>query len=188
MNYQAKVREYVLSQLRDVVGFKQTLQAIADTYEALDDKLQAIYKWQNIDEATGVILDYIGYLYGITREYFDIEQYFCVNAEHVNVEKYFFFENPQSNFLVPNGSLDDLHFRQRIKAKIASTFSKKTRNENINIIKNMTFADIVEISLNSAMNLDIHLIGANIFETDKTFSEIESILGDGVAINSLTIN
>lgn len=187
MNYQAKVREYVLSQFRNKEGFEQTLQAIADQYEDLDKKVSAVYDWQDINSAKGEILDYIGWLYGITREYFDISLYFSVNSEDLNVEKYIFFSKPETQYIIPSGSLDDLSFRQRIKAKIGAKFSRKTRNENIQIIKNMTFADEVLISNHSPMSLDITINGANLFITDKTFQEIESILADGVGINSLTV-
>ncbi len=187
MDYYSKLREYVLSQFRDLDGFKEILQATANQYTDLETELNLIGAWNNIDNAEGEILDLIGYLYGTSREYFDISQYFSVNSEDLNVEKYFHFEKPASAYIVPTGSLDDQYFRARIKAKIGAKFSNKTREDNIYIIKNMTFADSVKITLASPMMLDIVLTGDNILETDTTYSDIESVLGDGVGINSLTI-
>ena len=54
----------------------------------------------------------------------------------------------------------------------------------------MIFADNVEITKPSTMKLNINLVGDRdkMFITDKTLSEIEGVLGYGVALNSLTIN
>ena len=178
---------YLISQFRNVPEIMAVIGAVDDTYVDLKSKLDFVYNYYDLDKATGYILDYIGYLYGTTRDFFDISTYFRVNVDDVNKTKQFFFENPQSSIIAPNGSLSDLEFRQRIKAKIATVFSKKTRNENIFIIKNMTFADNVLITQESPMLLNIKLIGDNLFITDKIVADIEYILADGVGVNILEV-
>lgn len=187
-DFNSLTRSYVLSQLRDVKGFKETLQAIANQYTDLQSKVQFIYNYIDIDTAEGDILDLKGLLFGIIRNYFDISQYFKVNSLDINTSKYFFFEKPQSDTIVPAGILNDIIFRARIKAKIAHMFNNYTRNDNIFIIKNMTFSDNVIITKQENMNLNVHLYGSNIFLTSNTRGEIESILGDGVGLDRLLIN
>lgn len=189
-NYKQLLEEYIISQFRRKGGIDEVLSAIAGQYSNLQEKLQTLLNWTSVDTAEGELLDYIGYLFGITRDYFDLSQYFCLNVDDINRSKYFFFKESQSANLVPRGNLEDLNFRQRIKAKIALKFSNHTRNDNILVIKNMTFADNVIISKYSEMMLDIDLIGnrQEMFITDKTLAEIEGVLGDGVGLHTLTIN
>lgn len=189
-NYKQLLEEYIISQFRRKCGIDEVLSAVAGQYSNLQEKLQTLLNWASVDTAEGELLDYIGYLFGITRDYFDLSQYFCLNVDDINRSKYFFFKESQSANLVPRGNLEDLNFRQRIKAKIALKFSNHTRNDNILVIKNMTFADNVIISKYSEMMLDIDLIGnrQEMFITDKTLAEIEGVLGDGVGLHSLTIN
>lgn len=188
--YKPLLEEYTISQFRGKTGIDETLSAIAEQYSNLQDKLKTLLDWTSVDTAEGELLDYIGYLFGITRDYFDISQYFCLNADDINRSKYFFFKESKRGNIVPRGSLSDLNFRQRIKAKIASKFSRYTRNDNIEIIKDMTFAENVEINQPSVMMLDINLVGdpQTLFITDKTLAEIEGVLGYGVGLNALTIN
>lgn len=189
-NYKQLLEEYIISQFRKKSGIDEVLSAIAGQYSTLQEKLQTLLKWTSVDTAEGELLDYIGYLFGITRDYFDLSQCICVNVDDINRSKYFFFKESKSGAIVPRGNLADQNFRQRIKAKIALKFSNYTRNDNILVIKNMTFADNVEISKYSSMMLDINLVGnrQEMFITDKTLAEIQGVLGDGVGLHSLTIN
>lgn len=187
-NYRELLDEYIISQFRGKAGIKETLDAISEQYEKLQGDAQALLNWTSVDTATGDLLDYIGYLFGITRDYFDISQYFCLNVDDVNRSKLFFFKEGGSGDA--GGSLSDRNFRSRIRAKIASKFSSNTREDNIYVIKNMTFAENVEITKPSTMMLDINLVGdrSKMFITNKTLAEIEGVLGYGVGLNSLTIN
>ena len=144
--YRQKLDEYIISQLRGKAGVKETLDAIAQQYEVLQDDLKGLLNWTSIDTAEGDLLDYIGYLFGITRDYFDISQYFCMNVDDINRSKYFFFKEASAGNAGGGASLGDENFRSRIKAKIGLKFSNRTRNENIKIIKDMTFADDVNIT------------------------------------------
>lgn len=188
LNYRQLLDEYIISQFRGKDGIKETLDAISGQYNKIQNDLYALLNWTSVDTAEGDLLDYIGFLFGITRDYFDISQYFCLNVDDVNRSKYFFFKEGGSGG--NTGTLNDRDFRSRIKAKIAFKFSNYTRNDNIYVIKNMTFADNVEITKPATMKLNVNLVGDRdkMFITDKTLSEIEGVLGYGVALNSLTIN
>lgn len=187
-NYRELLDEYIISQFRGRDGIKETLDAISNQYNKLQNDLYSLLNWTSVDTAEGELLDYIGYLFGITRDYFDVSQFFCLNVDDVNRSKYFFFK--QGGNTGQNGSLSDQNFRSRIKAKIALKFSNHTRNDNIYVIKNMTFADNVEISKPSTMMLNVNLVGDRdkMFITDKTLAEVEGVLGYGVGLNALTIN
>lgn len=189
-DYKQILEESVISQFRGKVGIDETLSAIAQQFQNLQEKAETLLQWTSVDTAEGELLDYIGFLFGITRDYFDLSQYFCLNVDDLNRSKYFFFRESNSGKIVPRGSLSDQNFRARIHAKIASKFSRHTRNDNIYVIKNMTFADNVQISKYSTMMLDINLVGnrQEMFITDKTLAEIQGVLGDGVGLHSLTIN
>ncbi len=52
----------------------------------------------------------------------------------------------------------------------------------------LTFAEKVIITKPGKNQLNVALIGDGLFITDKTFDEIESVLGDGVSLEHLTIN
>lgn len=186
--YYEKIQKYCISPFRNIIGFKEALQAIAELFLQLQNKAYELVNWSIIDKAEGELLDYIGYLFGTYREYFDISKYFCANADDVNRSKYFFFENATIDSSVPKGSLSDQDLRQRIKGRIGILYSKFTRENNIEIIKNLTLSTHVYITKVDTMTLDINLVGDNVFITDNTFAEIESVLGDGVSLNNLTIN
>lgn len=187
-NYRQLLDEYIISQFRGKDGIKETLDAIASQYGKLQNDLYTLLNWTSVDTAEGELLDYIGYLFGITRDYFDISQFFCLNVDDVNRSKYFFFKEGGNSG--QGSSLSDQNFRSRIKAKIALKFSNHTRNDNIYVIKNMTFADNVEITKPSTMMLNVNLVGDRdkMFITDKTLAEVEGVLGYGVGLNALTIN
>lgn len=190
LNYRQLLDEYIISQFRGRTGIKETLDAINEQYEKLQGDVGLLLNWTSVDTAEGELLDYIGFLFGISRDYFDLAQYICLNVDDINRSKYFFFRESKNGNIVPRGSLSDLNFRARIKAKIASKFSNHTRNENIFVIKNMTFAENVEITKPSTMMLNVNLVGDrnNMFITDKTLAEVEGVLGYGVGLNALTIN
>lgn len=183
-DYYVEHQKYSISQFRNVIEYLALIKASANC----DDKLQVIIKKLldsiDIDYAEGFLLDYIAWLVGTSRAYFDISNYLSVNRADINTEKYIYFENAD----VQTGNLQDVSFRQRIKAKNYANHSKCTREDNINVIKNMTFADSVIIENVAPMMLDITLSGDNLLVTDTTRSDIESILGRGVGLRNLEID
>ena len=189
LEYKPLLEQYIISQFRGKTGIDETLSAIGEQYTELQEKLKVLLSWTSVDTAEGELLDYIGYLFGITREYFDLSQYICLNVDDINRSKYFFFKE-SADSRKQTGTLSDRQFRQRIKAKIALKTSHYTREDNIYVIKNMVFCDNVLITKPSTMELDIDLIGDRdkMFITDKTLAEIEGVLGYGVGLNALTIN
>ena len=188
IDYRTNIFRYSLSQFRNKEGYKELCEGIAKLFLDLQKKTIELEKWTVIDRAEGEILDFIGYLFGVYRTFFDISKYFCVNAEDINKEKYFYFEKGAGNTVLTQGGLSDLEMRQRIKAAIARLYSRFTRNDNIRVIKFLTFAEKVIITKPGKNQLIVALIGDGLFITDKTFDEIESVLGDGVSLEHLTIN
>lgn len=187
LDYFALNQAYSLSQFRNNPEYMALIKADADLKENLQANVQYLLDTINIDKAAGVFLDYWGWLVGISRRYFDISAYFSYNRDDVNREKYIWFSEPKSDFIVPAGNLEDIDFRARIKAKAAANTSKCTREDNIAIIKNMTFAKKVKIKNVGTMMLDVTLVGDNLFFTQNTKSDIESVLGIGVGIRNLIV-
>ena len=183
VDYNTEHQKYSISQFRNVPDYL----ALTNTSAFFDDKLQEIIQKLldgiDINYAEGFLLDYIAWLVGTSREYFDISDYFCLNRADVNVSKYIYFQNAD----VQLGSLQDSKFRQRIKAKSYANHSRCTREDNIYVIKNMTFADKVIIENVAPMMLDITLIGSNIIITENSRADIESVLGRGVGLRNLEI-
>lgn len=186
-DYYVLNQKYSISQFRACPEYLALIQADADLKESFQNGVKYILDSIDIDKAEGFLLDYIGWLVGTSRAFFDTSAYFKINSADVNTEKYFWFSQPSSDFVVPSGSFEDINFRARIKAKAGTNTSKCTREENIEIIKNMTFADKVIIKNVAPMELDITIKGANLFITQDLKSTIESILGQGVGIRNLTV-
>nr|DAN24403.1 MAG TPA: Protein of unknown function (DUF2612) [Caudoviricetes sp.] len=187
LDYFALNQAYSLSQFRNNPEYMALIKADADLKENLQANVQYLLDTINIDKAAGVFLDYWGWLVGISRRYFDISAYFSYNRADVNTEKYIRFSEPETDFVAPSGSLEDRDFRARIKAKAGANTSKCTREDNIAIIKNMTFAKKVKIKNVAIMLLDVTLVGDNLFFTQNTKSDIESVLGIGVGIRNLIV-
>jgi hypothetical protein len=186
-NYQILNQKYSISQLRACKEYLALIGADADLKESLQNNLQKILDSTDINKADGFLLDNIGALVGTSRGYFDVSVYFKINSDDVNTEKYIWFSEPQTDFIAPSGSLEDRNFRARIRAKAGANISKCTREANINIIKNMTFAEKVIIKNVAPMLLDITIKGSNLFISQDLKGDIESILGRGVGIRNLVV-
>ena len=190
-DYYLKMQEYSISQLRLNSDYLLFCKCIGEDYNNLQKVSEFLLNMANIDKAEGIYLDYIGWLVGTTRTYFNIAMFFSVNSPDLNVEKYFWFANQT---IGQTASLSDELFRRRIYAKIGYNISKGRRKDNIYIIKNMSFADKVIIkSPNSKTNntdkmeLEITLIGDNIIQTNTLLDDVENILGTGVGLKALHI-
>lgn len=185
LDYFALNQAYSLGQFRNNPEYMALIGADAGLKDNLQKNAQYLLDSIDINLAEGVFLDYRGWLVGISRRYFDISAYFSYNRADVNTEKYIWFSEPETDFVAPSGSLEDRDFRARIKAKAGANTSKCTREENISIIKNMTFARHVKIKNVDIMLLDVTLVGDNLFFTQDTKSDIELVLGSGVGIRNL---
>ena len=186
-DYKVLNQKYSISQLRACQEYLAMIYADADLKENMQNGVKYLLDSIDIDKAEGVFLDYIGLLVGTSRKYFDTSVYFRINSSDVNTEKYIWFSQPATDFIAPAGSLEDINFRNRIKSKSASNVSKCTREDNINIIKNMTFANKVIIKNVAPLELDITIRGANLFVRQDLKSDIESVLGEGVGIRNLRV-
>lgn len=178
------VQQYSISELRNIPEYVKLCEAHAVGLNNIQDAVDYLTDMIDIDKAEGIWLDYIGWLVGINRNYGDISKFFSVNAEDINEEKYFWFDNQT---ISSEGSLDDNFFRKQIKAKILFNKTRCTRNENIRIIKGMTFAEKVIIDNVEPMLLDITLYGDNVVQTTTFRTDIESVLGEGVGIRNLEV-
>lgn len=188
-DYYIKMQEYSISQLRANPDYLLFCKCIGNDYNNLQKVSEYLLNMANIDKAEGKYLDYIGWLVGTTRTYFNIARFFSVNSNDLNVMKYFWFPNQT---IGQTANLPDELFRRRIYAKIGYNITKGGREDNIYIIKNMTFADKVLIkSPNSKtdstdpMCLEVTLIGNNILQTNTLLDDIENILGTGVGLVKL---
>ena len=179
-----KMQFYAVSQLRLNPDYQNLCEVIGKDLNDLKKISEYILKSINIDEAEGIWLDYLGWLVGTTRVYFDLGDFFSVNSDDVNVDKYFWF--PGTAF-GGESNLDDVFFRKRIYAKIGYNISKGTREENIYILKNLTFAKKVIIKRVAPLVLDITLIGNDIIQTPTFKEDIEKVLGLCVGIGTIQI-
>lgn len=180
------LQDNVISVLRNFPRFLTLLKCIAPRLDNLQDVANYMCENTKLSIAGGIWLDYIAWLVGTNRNVYDILNYFCVNAPHLNVEKLFYFEG-----ITPDakGTLQDVQLRKRIRAKIAYNTSKATRNYNIQIIQGITNADKVVISNVEPMVLDIILYGRNVIypSVNTLRNTINNILGNGVGVRNLTI-
>lgn len=179
-----KMQFYAVSQLRLNPDYQNLCEVIGQDFNDLKKISEYILKSINIDEAEGIWLDYLGWLVGTTRVYFDLGYFFSVNSDDVNVDKYFWF--PGTAF-GGESNLDDVFFRKRIYAKIGYNISKGTREENIYILKNLTFAKKVIIKRVAPLVLDITLIGNNIIQTPTFKEDVEKVLGLCVGTGTIKI-
>ena len=184
IDFTKKMQFYAISQLRQNPDYVNLCEIIGNDYNDLKKVSQFILDCIDIDNATGVWLDYLGWLVGTTRSIFNLSAFFSVNFADVNVSKYIWFP---SQTVGGENSLNDNLFRRRIYAKIGYNISKCTREENIKIIKNMTFADHARIKRVAAMVVDIVLIGSQIIQTPTFREDIERVLGLGVGIRNLQV-
>ena len=180
------LQDNVISVLRNYPRFLTLLKCIAPRLDNLQDVANYMCENTNLDTAEGIWLDYIAWLVGTTRDAYNILNFFCFNAPHINVEKEFYFEGitPDSK-----GNLQDVLLRKRIKAKIAYNTSKATRNENIRIIQGIFNADKVVITKPEPMVLDMILYGDEIIypSIDNVRDAITNLLGNGVGLRNLEI-
>ena len=179
-----KMQYYAVSQLRLNPDYRNLCEVIGQDFNDLKKISEYILKSINIDEAEGLWLDYLGWLVGTTRVYFDIGDFFSVNSDDVNIDKYFYFPGTS---LAGEMNLDDVLFRKRIYAKIGYNISKGTREENIYILKNLTFAKKVIIKRVAPLVLDITLIGNDIIQTPTFKEDIEKVLGLCVGTGTIKI-
>lgn len=179
-----KMQYYAVSQLRLNPDYRNLCEVIGQDFNDLKKISEYLLKSINIDEAEGVWLDYIGWLVGTTRVYFDIGDFFSVNSDDLNAEKYFYFPGTTVG---GETNLDDVFFRKRIYAKIGYNISKGTREENIYILKNLTFAKRVLIKRVAPLVLDITLIGNDIIQTPTFKEDIEKVLGLCVGTGTIKV-
>ena len=179
-----KMQYYAVSQLRLNPDYRNLCEVIGQDFNDLKKISEYLLKSINIDEAEGIWLDYIGWLVGTTRVYFDIGDFFSVNSDDLNVDKYFYFPGTA---LAGELNLDDVLFRKRIYAKIGYNISKGTREENIYILKNLTFAKRVLIKRVAPLVLDITLIGNDIIQTPTFKEDIEKVLGLCVGTGTIQV-
>lgn len=175
-----KLLQYSLSQFRNIPEYVAMCEAIAKGMSTVQDCVDYLSDMIDIDKAEGVWLDYIGALVGEYRtEKIDIDKYFCVNAEDVNEEKYFYF--PSLSFSGRGSKISDDLFRNKIKAKIAYNISKGTKEDMIKILKLFLNAIKVFIKRVGSMQIDVTAIGDDIDNVDK--AELNDLLPNGVSIN-----
>lgn len=182
-----KMLEYSISQFRNIPEYVKICEAFAVGLGTIQDSVNYLSDMIDLDKAEGIWLDYIAWLVGTARETtFDATQFFCVNAEHLNVSKLFYFEGMSS---YSKNNMQDLYLRKRIKSKIAYNISKATRNENIRIIQGIFNADKVIITKVEPMVLDVILYGDDIiYSTIASVRDtINNILGNGVGLRNLDI-
>lgn len=183
-DYSKLNQRYSISEIRSCEEYTAFMDADAKLKEDLQIVLFYLLNFADIDNSSGFLLDFLGWLVGTSRDYFDVSQYFKINSPDVNVPKYIWFSEPATDFIAPRGTLSDAFFRARIRAKIGANTSKCRREDNINIIKNMTYADKVIITNPAPMVLDIKIKGKNLFLSQRLKEDIEQILGNGIGIRN----
>ena len=86
------LQDNTISILKNYPRFLTLLKVIANRLDNLQDCVNYLCENMSIETAEGIWLDYLAWLVGTTREAYNILNFFCVNAPHLNVEKLFYFE------------------------------------------------------------------------------------------------
>ena len=186
-DYKSLALRYIIPYLRTNTDISAILYAIGETFNNLQEAVEALLTQLNLHNARGVWLDKIGAEVGAERDEKDFGDYFCVNRSHINTEKYFYFTtsgtNPQSTI-----SLDDAQYIQKILAYIGTNTSSGTREDVINIVKTITGASKVIIKEVDTNVLSINIIGEQILLTQNTLNYIKGTVADGISISAITLN
>lgn len=184
INYQVLALKNIIPYLRSNEDIKVILEAIGARFTNLQEAISYLIDTLNINNARGVWLDWAGAEVGAQRDEMDFGDYFCVNREHINAQKRFYFLSSGLNPEVPL-SLTDAEFIQKIFAYIGANSACGTRNENIDIIKTITNAQQVLVYKTARCQLKIKLLGDALILTQNTVSYIQQVLGDGVYLEEI---
>ena len=133
-DYKTEALKYLLPYLRTNKDVCVLLKAIGERYNDIQNSILYLLNSLDLQQARGIWLDFIGKEVGAYRDELDYGNFFCVNNNHINVEKDFYFSTSQLNPLNPI-SLKDAEFTQKILAYICTNNSISTRDEIIAIIK-----------------------------------------------------
>ena len=75
------MQQYSISQFRNISEYVKICEAFTVGLGTIQDTVDYLSDVFNLDKATGIWLDYVGWLVGETRgEYIDTDKYFCVNT------------------------------------------------------------------------------------------------------------
>ena len=187
LDYQIEALKYIIPYFRSNEDIVCVLKAIGERFNTLQEAVIYMLDSLNIHKARGVWLDYAGAEVGASRDEVDYGSYFCVNREHINTEKRFYFLtsgiNPESPL-----SLNDAESIQKILAYIGANSSCGTRNEIINIVQTITNAQSVIVTKKARCVLGINLVGDRLILTKNTINYIQQIIGDGIYLEEITLN
>lgn len=181
-----KMLEYSISQFRNIPEYVKLCEAFAVGLATVQNSVDYLSDMIDVDKAEGIWLDYIAWLVGTTRNATALLRFFCLNVQHLNTEKYFYFPGI-TDFSATQ--LDDAVLRQRIKATIAYNTSRGTREENLRILKGIANADYIKIEVVRPMTLRVILIGNNIIypSIGNLKENMVTVLPPGVGIEELII-
>lgn len=185
-NYEISALKYLLPYFRTQTPIKNLIQSIGRTFEHLAMSLTYLRSTLDISTARGVWLDKIGREVGAQRDEKEYGNYFCINRQHINTEKMFYFTNSGIDPYSPI-NLEDAEFVQKIRAYIGANNSGSSVNELVKIIKTITNAEKVIITHPSSRALSIEIISQNAIQTENTTNYIQNIVATGVNITVLTI-
>lgn len=185
LNYQIEALKYIIPYLRTNEDVCIILKSIGERFNNLQTAIIYLLNSLDIKKARGVWLDYAGSEVGATRDEMDFGNYFCVNRNHINIEKHFYFLTSETNPESPL-SLNDAEFIQKILAYIGANSSCGTRNEIIEIVKTITNAQQVIVTKSAKCTLKINLIGKSIILTKNTINYIQQVIGDGIYLEEIT--
>lgn len=178
--------QYSISQFRNNPAYVKCCEAHTIGLNEIQESINYLSKCLDVEQAEGIWLDYIAWLVGTTRNATALLRFFCLNVQHLNTEKFFYFPGI-TDFSATQ--LDDAVLRQRIKATIAYNTSKGTREENLRILKGIANADYIKIEVIRPMTLRVILIGNNIIypSIGNLKENMVTVLPPGVGIEELII-
>lgn len=187
IDYKVQALKFILPYFRTNKDIVAILNAIASRFNLLQNVVKDLRESLYIKNARGVWLDYIGDEVGAQRDEADFGNYFCVNRDHINVEKQFYF---LSSGLDPKSplTLSDAEFIQKIYAYIGANSSSGSIEEILEIIKTITNANDIKVTISADFVLKINLIGDGLIMTRNTINYIQQILGDGIYLEEIQIN
>ncbi len=187
IDYKVQALKFILHYFRTNKDIVAIIRALASRFTSLQTAVSELRNCLNIQNARGVWLDYIGDEVGAQRDEVDFGNYFCVNRDHINREKQFYFI---SSGLDPKSplTLSDAEFIQKIYAYIGANSSSGSIEEILKIVKTITNAVDIQVTISADFVLKINLIGDGLIMTRNTINYIQQILGDGIYLEEILIN
>lgn len=202
VDYLGEARERVTEQFKGKEVFDKYLQILLLGQQDIQESVRQVMQLRSIDTATGVQLDQIGEIVGQPRELIDADiiPYFAFDG-YPEAESYgdlndnsvggYYWDITTS--LAGSVLLNDVQYRQFIKAKIIKNTSNSTPNEVLNFISFVFGVEVNNVIAEGGAQFTV-MVGKNLnsferalltyFTTKNNYPSYFTLKPAGVRINT----